>query len=60
MTLCRRGIVWRPSHPHRTYHLLAVGRLYFFAQTAETAIRADIPNSPVDCGLFAVNPSSIR
>lgn len=23
-------------------------------------IRADIPNGPVDCGLFAVNPSSIR
>lgn len=23
-------------------------------------IHADIPNGPVDCGLFAVNPSSIR
>lgn len=33
---------------------------YFSAQTAEIEIRADIPNGPVDCGLFAVNPASIR
>ncbi|CAM9230557.1 unnamed protein product, partial [Ectocarpus fasciculatus] len=43
-----------------TVNLAALRAVLTKHQTAETEIRADIPNSPVDCGLFAVNPSSIR
>ncbi|CBJ31041.1 dynein heavy chain [Ectocarpus siliculosus] len=43
-----------------TVNLAALRAVLTKHQTAETEIRADVPNSPVDCGLFAVNPSSIR